>query len=72
MSWIAWKLKEKDKRMDEKINILFNLVNIGETTPTIENVKKIEVSKELRPSNWKKFEGKVEKSVNIEALKIIF
>lgn len=72
MSWIAWKLKEKYKSTDEKINTLFNLINIGETTPTIEDIKSIEFPEELRPLNWKKTEDKVVQSINLEDENITF
>jgi hypothetical protein len=72
MSWIAWKLKEKYKSTDEKINTLFNLISIGETTPTIEDIKSIEFPEELRPLNWKKTEDKVVQSINLEDENITF
>lgn len=59
MSWIAWNLKEKDKNIDEKIDILFDLVNIGETTPTIKNIKEIEFPEELRPFSLEEMEEPV-------------
>jgi hypothetical protein len=69
MSWIAWKVKEKDKSIEEKIKLLFNLVNVGENTPTIKDIKGIEFPKELRPFNW---EEKTVASSKLEDAKIIF
>lgn len=71
MNWIAWKIKEKekDKSIEEKVNILFNLMNVGEKTPTIKDIKGIEFSEKLRPFNW---EEKAVASSKLEDAKIIF
>lgn len=72
MSWIAWKLKEKSKSIDEMITVLFNLINIGEKSPTIEDIKNIEFPEELRPSNWEEIEFKADEYSNNDEFKITF
>jgi PhoPQ-activated pathogenicity-related protein len=69
MSWIAWKVNEKDKSIYEKIDILYDLVNVGENIPTIKDIKGIEFPEEFRPFNW---EEKTVASSKLEAAKIIF